>query len=127
MIVSAGAGNIKMEAPWREEFISNPDRRFVHGGILAMLLDTAGSYAVATLSGAPAQTVDMRVDFLRPGFEAQMIVEAKLIRYGRTLAIVDASVSNPDNQLLASGRMVFLTSSDRPRAAIAEGLVSPAT
>lgn len=125
-VVSAGAGEIKMAAPWRDEFISNPDHRFVHGGILATLLDTAGSYAVATLLGRPAQTVDMRVDFLRPGFEAQMIVEASVIHYGRTLATADASVLNAANQRLAVGRMVFLTSSNQPRPDSMEGLLREA-
>jgi len=76
-IVTATAGNIRLASPWRDEFISNPDHRFAHGGILATLLDTAGSYAVATLLGRPPQTVDMRVDFLRPGFETDMTAEGK--------------------------------------------------
>jgi uncharacterized protein (TIGR00369 family) len=86
-VVSAAAGQITLSAPWREEFISNPDRRFVHGGILATLLDTAGSYAVATLLGRPPQTVDMRVDFLRPAFEAALTVEAGVFHYGRLIRL----------------------------------------
>jgi uncharacterized protein (TIGR00369 family) len=121
-VVAAATGKIRLAAPWRDEFISNPDHRFVHGGILAALLDTAGSYAVATLLGRPAQTVDKRVDFLRPGFESEMIVEANVIHFGRTLATTDASVLNAKNQLLATGRMVFLTSSNQPRLAAAESV-----
>ncbi|SDS80123.1 uncharacterized domain 1-containing protein [Bradyrhizobium canariense] len=112
-VVSAAAGQIILSAPWREEFISNPDHRFLHGGILATLLDTAGSYAVATLLGRPAQTVDMRVDFLRPAFEAALTVEARVFHYGRNLATVDASVLNPQHTALAAGRMVFLTADHR--------------
>jgi len=115
-VVSAAAGQIALAAPWREEFISNPDHRFAHGGILATLLDTAGSYAVATLLGRPAQTVDMRVDFLRPAFEAAWTVEASVSHYGRTLATVDASVLNPHNKAVAAGRMVFLIA-DQDRSA----------
>lgn len=110
IVVEASAGQIRLKSPWREEFISNPDHRFAHGGILATLLDTAGSYAVATLLGRPAQTVDMRVDFLRPGFESELSVAANVLHFGRTLATVDASVCSGENRILATGRMVFLTS-----------------
>lgn len=114
-IVTATAGSICLASPWRDEFISNPDHRFAHGGILATLLDTAGSYAVATLFGRPPQTVDMRVDFLRPGFETDVTVGAKVLNFGRTLATADASVLNTESRLLATGRMVFLTSDSKPR------------
>ncbi|KAA0070371.1 PaaI family thioesterase [Tardiphaga sp. P9-11] len=109
-VVHAAAGQIRLSSPWRDEFISNPDHRFAHGGILATLLDTAGSYAVATLLGRPAQTIDMRVDFLRPGFESELMTDANVLHFGRTVASVDASVFNRENRLLATGRMVFLTS-----------------
>jgi uncharacterized protein (TIGR00369 family) len=121
-IVHAGAGQIRLASPWRDEFISNPDHRFAHGGILATLLDTAGSYAVATLLGRPAQTVDMRVDFLRPGFESELTADANVIHFGRTLATVDASVVNRDNRLLATGRTVFLTSDNRPATSAREAV-----
>lgn len=119
-VVAASAGKVRLAAPWRDEFISNPDHRFVHGGILATLLDTAGSYAVATLLGRPAQTIDMRVDFLRPGFESEMSVEASVLHFGRTLATVDACVSDRDDRILATGRMVFLTSDKRSGRPLAD-------
>lgn len=112
-ITSAAAGQIVLSAPWREEFISNPEHRFAHGGILATLLDTAGSYAVATRLGRPPQTVDMRVDYLRPAYEATLTVEANIFHYGRTLATVDARVSDPGDNTLAVGRIVFLTADQR--------------
>jgi uncharacterized protein (TIGR00369 family) len=117
-VVHAAAGQIRLSSPWRDEFISNPDHRFAHGGILATLLDTAGSYAVATLLGRPAQTIDMRVDFLRPGFESELTVDANVLHFGHTVASVDASIFNRNNHLLATGRMVFLTSSHKPAAGI---------
>ncbi len=112
-VVHATAGQIRLASPWRDEFISNPDHRFAHGGILATLLDTAGSYAVATLLGRPPQTIDMRVDFLRPGFESELVVEANVLHFGRTVASVDASAFNQASRVLATGRMVFLTSDNR--------------
>ncbi|MCC8959009.1 hypothetical protein H8B02_38040 [Bradyrhizobium sp. Pear77] len=58
----------------------------------------------------------MRVNFFRPGIEPPMIAEARIVRYGRTSATANASVLNAENQPLAAGRMVFLTSSQQARS-----------
>lgn len=113
-ILSAGDGAIEMIAPWREEFISNPDRRFTHGGILAALIDTAGSFAVATRLGRPPQTVDMRVDYHRAAMPGALAVTGRIVRLGRTLATSDAYIFDTEKVLLASGRAVFLTSDVPP-------------
>lgn len=109
----AGDGEIEILAPWREEFISNPDRRFVHGGVLAALIDTAGSFAVATRLGRPPQTIDMRVDYHRAAMPGPLTVIGRVIRLGRTLATSDAFVYDAENVLLTSGRAVFLTADSR--------------
>jgi acyl-coenzyme A thioesterase PaaI-like protein len=51
----------------------------------------------------------MRVDFLRPAFQAALTVEARVFHYGRNLVSVDASVLNTQQTSLAADRMVFLT------------------
>lgn len=109
----AGDGEIEILAPWREEFISNPDRRFVHGGVLAALIDTAGSFAVATRLGRPPQTIDMRVDYHRAAMPGPLTVIGRVIRLGRTLATSDAFVYDAEKVLLTSGRAVFLTADNR--------------
>jgi len=35
------------ELPWRTEFVSDPERGYAHGGVLASLVDLAADYAVA--------------------------------------------------------------------------------
>jgi uncharacterized protein (TIGR00369 family) len=113
-ILRAGDGEIEILAPWREEFISNPDRRFTHGGVLATLIDTAGSFAVATKLGRPPQTVDMRVDYHRAAMPGPLTVTGRIVRVGRTLATSDAFVHDAGNVLLTSGRAVFFTGEGSP-------------
>ena len=113
-ILRAGDGEIEILAPWREEFVSNPDRRFTHGGILAALIDTAGSFAVATRLGRPPQTVDMRVDYHRAAMPGPLTVTGSIVRFGRTLATSDAFVYDAKKVLLTSGRAVFLTGEGSP-------------
>lgn len=106
-IVSAGNGQIEIMAPWREEYISNPDARYVHGGILATLIDTACSYAIATKLGEPAQTVDMRIDYLRPGLPGPLRTRAGIIKLGKTIATIDAHVIDEKRARIACGRAAF--------------------
>lgn len=107
-LTSSSAGAVEIVAPWREEFISNPDRRFVHGGILASLIDTAGSFAVATIIGRPVQTIDMRVDFHRPASQGRLRTIANIVKVGRMVATCDAKVFDESDALAASGRGLFL-------------------
>jgi uncharacterized protein (TIGR00369 family) len=112
-IISAGDGEVEVYAPWREELISNPDARFTHGGILATLVDTAASFAIATRLGRPPQTVDMRVDYHSVAKPGDLIARGKIIRLGRTIATAEAVIDDGGNKLIASGRATFLVAEDR--------------
>ena len=58
-------GTAEIDMPFREELVSDPDVPYLHGGVIAALLDIAGDYAVATQLGRGVPTIDMRVDFLK--------------------------------------------------------------
>lgn len=116
-ITCAGDGEVEVHAPWREEFISNPDVRFTHGGILAALVDTAASFAVATRLGRPPQTIDMRVDYHSMAKPGDLVARGRIIRLGRTIATAEAVISDDGNKLVASGRATFLVAADKARSA----------
>ncbi|MCW2482564.1 PaaI family thioesterase [Candidatus Symbiopectobacterium sp. NZEC135] len=42
----AGEGEITLQVPFRDEFIVNPDGKYIHGGILATLVDLAADWAL---------------------------------------------------------------------------------
>lgn len=104
---SAEDGDVEIHSPWREEFISNPDARFTHGGILAALVDTAASFAIATRLGRPPQTIDLRIDYHSAAKPGDLVVRGKIIRLGRTIGTAEALVYS-SNSLTASGRATFL-------------------
>lgn len=108
VLTSSEDGTVEMILPWRDEFISNPDHRYVHGGILATLIDTAGSFAVATRLGHPAPTIDMRVDFHKSATAGALRTDGRIVKMGRTLATCDARVFDESGALVASGRGLFL-------------------
>ena len=110
-LVRASDGEVEIFVPWREEFISNPDARFTHGGVLATLVDTAASFAVATRIGRPPQTIDMRVDYHSTAKPGDLRAVGKVIRVGRTIASAEASVFTSESKLVSSGRATFLVAS----------------
>jgi uncharacterized protein (TIGR00369 family) len=97
--------------PFREEFVGDPWRPALHGGVISTLLDTAGGVAVFTrLSGSDrASTVDIRVDYLRPGLQKDLIAEGRVERLGNRVAVCEMKVFHPggEREPIASGRGVY--------------------
>jgi uncharacterized protein (TIGR00369 family) len=102
-----GVAEVRM--PFREELVSDPDVPYLHGGVIASLLDTAGDYAVAAQLGRGVPTIDMRVDFLKTAGREPLVAEARVVKLGRSVAIADAEVRNEQGELLAIGRILFST------------------
>jgi len=109
-IVSVGKGELTLTATWRDEMQGAPERRLIHGGVLASIIDAAGDYAVATMLGHASPTVDLRVDYHRIANYGPITARARVVKLGRSVSTADASLFDKDNRLIASGRGVYLTS-----------------
>ncbi|MCX2819578.1 PaaI family thioesterase [Haladaptatus sp. F3-133] len=70
---------------------SNTARNVGHGGVAFALADTVAGAAVVSLTGEPAPTVDMRIDYLKPATD-DMTARAEVVRRGNTSAVVDVTV-----------------------------------
>lgn len=64
---------------------------FVHAGVLATLLDTAGGYAVLSLlpRGSRVLAVEFKINFTRPAIGDEVRAVGKVRKLGRTLAICE--------------------------------------
>ena len=108
-MVHCGEGRCEVHLPFREELLGDPDVPYVHGGILASLLDIAGDFAVASLLGRGVPTIDMRVDYLRTAGRIDLVGRASVVKMGRTLAVVDAEVMDDAQRKLAAARALYST------------------
>ena len=108
-LVSLDATGIAIRMPWRAEFVSDPDRGYTHGGVVASLIDLAADYAVTAKLGRGAPTVDMRVDYHRAAMPGPLLARAAVIKLGGTLATAEARVLDEHDELVASGRALFFT------------------
>jgi uncharacterized protein (TIGR00369 family) len=79
-----------------------------HGGPIAAAIDVVGDYALAMLFGKPLPTINLRVDYLRPGRDTLTLV-ALIRRSGKTVGVVDVEVLNEAGELVAIGRANYST------------------
>ena len=109
-VVAATAAGVHVQATWRDEMIGSPDAGSVAGGVLASIIDSTASYAVAAATGHMAVTLDMRIDFLRAARPGVIYAEGAVVKAGRSIATVDVILKDSDGQVVSSGRAVFFRS-----------------
>ena len=82
----------------------------VHGGLIAVLVDTAFFRAVrSTLT--PVQrttTVDLKVNFLESADSGRLTSTARIISSSDRLKVADIEVASDDGRLIAQGLGTFL-------------------
>jgi uncharacterized protein (TIGR00369 family) len=83
--------------------------RVVHGGVLAMLADTAGGFAAFLAAPARAHvvTVEMKMNFLEAVEHGQVKADARVLRQGRNFSVVDCEVTDQDRRLVGKALMTF--------------------
>ena len=109
-VVSADPANAELvvRLQMRPELERFPGTGQWHGGPIAAAIDLVGDYALAMLIGKPLPTINLRVDYLRPGKGALTVV-ARVRRTGKTVGFVDVEVLNENGELVAIGRANYST------------------
>lgn len=80
----------------------------VHGGVLAALADTAGGMSTHTtgLNTPRSATIEMKINYLEAVDKGIVTAEARVIRRGRHIAVIDCDVRD-ENRLVAKALMTF--------------------
>ena len=111
-MTQAERGKIRLELPWREELVGDPVKAALHGGVISMLADTAGGMAVwSALEAAAARvsTIDLRIDYLRPGRLERLVADAEVVRVGGRVGVADIRLFHPsaEGDTVATGKGVY--------------------
>jgi uncharacterized protein (TIGR00369 family) len=85
-----------------------PASGLVHGGVLAALIDTSGSYAIIAREGATVATADLLIDYHRPAPLGILYATGEVMRVGRSLCTTRSIITDTENKLVASGRCSFV-------------------
>jgi uncharacterized protein (TIGR00369 family) len=102
-------GWVRVRLPFRAEFVGDPFRKALHGGVISTVVDaTAGAAALSTLPyGSRCSTVDMRVDYLLPAKAETLVAEGTVLRSGNQVAVINVEVFQGEGQRIATGRAVY--------------------
>lgn len=92
-------GFAALRLPFDEELIGDPMRPALHGGSISMLADTAGGAAVfaSTDLGTRVSTIDLRIDYLRPGALRDLLAEAAVLRMGNKVGVSRIRIFQPQD------------------------------
>ncbi len=106
-----------------EEFVGNFIRGNLHGGVISSLLDVVGG-AVAFVDIVRRKkydsseqmleqfskmgTIDLRIDYLRPGFGKRFIASAYVLRAGNKVAVTRMELHNDEDTLVAVGTGAYI-------------------
>jgi uncharacterized protein (TIGR00369 family) len=85
-------GRCTIELPVREDLTQQ--HKYVHGGVVGMIADSAGGYSAFTLMppDAGVLTVEFKINMLAPARGERLVARGEVLKPGRTLSIVRADV-----------------------------------
>ena len=107
----------------REELIGNFIRGSLHGGVISSTLDFMGGLVaflgvLKTLDGQPAQamaarfakigTIDLRIDYLRPGLGQSFVATGYVLRTGKKVAVTRMELHNEQRELIVVGTGAYM-------------------
>ena len=107
----------------KNELIGNLVHGILHGGVISAVLDatggmTATASAVERMGGlsldeiknriAQIGTIDMRIDYLRPGRGTRFLSTGTVMRTGKKVAVTRMELKNQENILIAVGTGTYI-------------------
>jgi uncharacterized protein (TIGR00369 family) len=109
----------KLAFDMRPELVGNARRGILHGGVISAVLDATGGFAIMLalakepksgekLSFPNMGTIDLRVDYLRPGRGKHFVASAKVVRLGNRIAVTHMELVNDEGELISTGAAAYV-------------------
>jgi len=117
-VVSVDASDVVVRFDMRDELVGNFTRGNLHGGVISSVLDVVGGLVaflallkregVKSLEDEAEKfsklgTIDLRVDYLRPGIGKTFSSRGYVLRAGRKVAVTRMELHNEEESLIAVG------------------------
>jgi len=124
-ITSLTADHVTARIDMRHELVGHYSHNRIHGGAISAGLDAVGGLAVMAAIGArhldepPLQrlqrfaklgTIDLRVDYLRPGIGDYFELRAEVLRLGSRVASTRMEFLGANGKLLSTGSAAYIVS-----------------
>ena len=114
---------IQIRIGMRPELVGNFLRGNLHGGVISSILDVVGGMVawlgvMKKMKDCPLEelterfsrvgTIDLRVDYLRPGLGDFFIGTGSIIRAGNKVTVVRMELHNNEDQMIAVGTGTYI-------------------
>lgn len=87
----------------------------LHGGVLATVVETVGSFSGATWYGGPVVGTSNHTNFLRATRSGRLTVQSTPIHRGRTQQLWDIDITDEAGRLIAKGQLRLANLDDSER------------
>ena len=117
--------HVTAQIAMRPDLIGHFAHNRIHGGVISAGLDAMGGLAVMAAIGArhldepvlarlhrfaKLGTIDLRIDYLRPGIGEYFDVYAEVLRLGSRVCSTRMEMRGPDGKLLSTGSGAYIVS-----------------
>lgn len=124
-VLAMRAGDVRIGFEMRPALVGHHSTGRLHGGVTSAVLDNVGALAlmVAIADHHPGDTamqvmqrfarmgtIDLRVDYLRPGHSERFVASAEVLRLGGRVATTQMRLSADDGTLVATGAAAYIVS-----------------
>ena len=125
VVESAAAPAPRIRLPMRPELIGSVLHGRLHGGVISATLDAMGGFALMVAIGekhadestaqvlhrfAKMGTIDLRIDYLRPGVGTHFIASAEVTRLGGRIGSTQMRLVSDAGTLIATGSAAYVIS-----------------
>jgi uncharacterized protein (TIGR00369 family) len=122
-LTAFGANGPTLRFDMRPELVGHYLYGRLHGGVISATLDATGGFALmwaiaekhANESAAQVMqrfaklgTIDLRVDYLRPGRGKHFVATARIVRKGSRIAVTHMELHNDAGELIATGGAAYV-------------------
>ena len=118
-VESADPDRAQLRFAMRPELIGNARRGILHGGVISAVLDVTAGFAIMLALHREPQagdkpefpnigTIDLRVDYLRPGRGRHFIATGRVVRLGNRIAVTQMELHNDAGELIATGGAAYV-------------------
>lgn len=124
-LVHMAPDHVTARIDMRNELVGHFSHNRLHGGVISAALDAMGGVAVMAAIGArhmeesPTKrlerffklgTIDLRIDYLRPGIGEYFELRADVMRLGSRVGSTRMEFKGPDGKLMSTGAAAYIVS-----------------
>ena len=124
-LIDVAADHVLGRVDMRPELVGHFSYNRMHGGVISATLDAMGGIAVVAAIGArhmdeaPAKrlerflklgTIDLRIDYLRPGIGEYFTAHAEVMRLGSRVATTRMEFRDAEGKLISTGSGAYIVS-----------------